>query len=432
MRDVSRGCCVFVALLQLWLFLVGPRAESQPVATGAPENTFLLSKVQEILKSAMRVLKEDEGVVAITSGKDHSLAPDTPILFFRKKGSRLEMIARGKMLTEEVDPKTKKIIYLVELEKDSVIKYPQEGDFAALLTDPLADGIGDKKENNDFLLPDDEKNRVENDRPGYLEYGMGILLGSLTTDTSNLANVAKRSSAYRFQNSQFSYYSDFFPVGVERVAHGGNFPTATYESERVNSSEQVSWLGVYYRFSPIWSKRLEVSAAFHSLSDRFETGNLDQNLLTTSVSATGFGLRARYQWVSPVWKPEKGEFFMRLQSIQMEGMYYPILTATDSGVSRGTDSAGSSGYQLRAGATVLAWIKFIPWFKRWVVHGSMGMRAYSLKFSGEPVQSTALGSETITAGGTAHEREIDFRFFVGVRIEDPIRTLFSGSGGKKN
>jgi hypothetical protein len=43
-----------------------------------------------------------------------------------------------------------------------------------------------------------------------------------------------------------------------------------------------------------------------------------------------------------------------------------------------------------------------------------------------------LGSETITPGGTAHEREIDFRFFVGVRIEDPIRTLFGGSGGKKN
>ncbi len=425
------GCCVFVALVigaaGSWV-----RAEEgRPAVSAAKENAFLLSKVEEILKTAMRVIREEEGVVSVSSSREHSLAVDTPMLFFRKKGSRLEMIARGKMLTESVDPKTKKLIYQIELDKDSVIKYPHEGDFAALLSDPIADGSGDKKENNDFLLPDEDQNKRENDRPGYMEYGLGLMIGSLTTDTNTTANVAKRSSAYRFKNSQFSYYSEYFPIGIERVEHGGVFPTSTYESERVSSSETVSWMGVYYRFPPVFDKKLEFSASFHSLSDQFDTGNADQNLLATKVSAMGVGGRARYQWVSPVWKPAKGEFFMRLQSVQIEGMYYPILTATDGGVSRGSDSSGSNGYQVRAGATLLAWIQFIPWFKRWVAHGSVGMRAYSLKFSGDPVQSTALGSEVIDPGTRANEREIDFRFFVGIRIDDPIKSLFGNERGKK-
>jgi hypothetical protein len=423
-------CCVFVAFTFCSIGPV-PRAEEvRPTTPPATGNNFLLSKVEEILKTAMRVIREDEGVVSVSSQREHSLAADTPILFFRKKGSRLEMIARGKMLTETVDTKTKKLIYQIELDKDSVIKYPHEGDYAALLSDPIADGSGDKKENNDFLLPEDESSKRVNDRPGYLEYGLGMMIGSLTTDTNTAANVAKSSSAYRFKNSQFSYYSEYFPIGIERVEHGGSFPTSTYESERVNSSEAISWIGVYYRFRPLLDRKLEFSASFHTLSDRFETANADQNLLTTQVSAMGFGGRARYQWVSPVWKPAKGDFFMRLQSIQIEGMYYPILTASDVGVSRGSGSAGSSGYQVRAGATLLAWIQFIPLFKRWVAQGSVGMRSYSLKFSGDPVQSTALGSETIDPGTRANEREIDFRFFVGIRIDDPIQSLFASDREK--
>ena len=60
----------------------------------APVNPKLNAKAETLIKSAMKVVQEDEGEVSMTS-PGHSYAPKTQILFFRRRGTRIEMIATG-------------------------------------------------------------------------------------------------------------------------------------------------------------------------------------------------------------------------------------------------------------------------------------------------------------------------------------------------
>lgn len=390
------------------------------------QNSFLLPKLEEIIKTAMRVIREDEGEVSLTLPGGHSFAENTQILFFRRKGHRLDVIATGKVLTEATDPKTGKLELKVELDKDSVIKYPVEGDYAAPLSDPNALGDGAKKDQNDFLLPEEDPGLRVNDRPGYLEVGMGGLLGSLSSTSSTVANIEKKVSSYRFSNFHIAYFSDFFPIGITLDTHSGRFPTSTYYSDLVTSDESVSVLGFHYRLPPVLNQKLEFSLRVDMLNDRFSTDNTDENLLTTEVGAVGFGTRVRYSFEPLLWKPGKKQSFgIVLQAITADMVYYPMLNAQDIGVSRGSNSPESSGYRARIGATFLAWAGFIPLFKRWIFDCSYGFRSYGLNFSGPVTLESVPAPVPIPEGTRATEREGDFRFFFGFRIDDPIRSLFS-------
>jgi hypothetical protein len=405
-------------------------AEEAPSSQASPVNAFLMPKMEEIMKSSMKVIKEDEGVVSMTPPGNHSFAQGTQMLFFRKKGSRLEMIATGKVLTEETDVKTHQFQIKVELDKDTIIKYPIEGDYAAPLADPTASNEANKKDENDYLLPEEPPPAKPNHRPGYLEAGAGLLYGQLTSTSTTVANDAKASSAYRFKNVHFAYFSELVPFGLELDSHGGSFPTSTFYHKVVASSESVSILGIHYRFEPILNKKLEFVAKVSSLSDQFTTDNKDENLLSTKVSGMGLGLRLNFNLEKPNWKPQKGESFLTLQAITAEAVYYPMLTASDTLVSRGTDSGGSTGMQLRISTTLLAYLNFIPVLKRWVFQGSYGFRSYNLKFSGPTVSENVLNPITIPQGTHATEKESDLRFFLGVRFDDPLKSLFD-SGKKK-
>ncbi len=422
---------LFGVVATLWQGLPEPvRAEPTPAAP--PLNPFLTPKLEEIVKTAMRVIREDEGVVSLSLPGAHSFADKTAILFFRKKGHRLDIIATGKVLTEVKNPKTGALELQVELDKDTVIKYPIDGDYGAPLSDPNALANGDKKSQDDFLLPEEDTSGRINTRPGYAELGLGIMLGDLNTTTSTVANFSKRTSMYRFQNLHWAYFSDFFPIGVTSDGHGGNFPTSTYYSKLVRSEEKVSVMGFHYRFPPILGEKLELSARVDSLSDSFITDNSDENVLSTTVQGLGFGVRARYSFAPLLWKPEKKKKFgLMFQGATLDAVYFPMLTATDVGVSRGTGSSGSTGMNLRLSATMLMWIDFIPIFKRWVFEGSYGLRTYDLKFSGPVTLESVPAPVAIPEGTRATEREGDFRFFFGIRIEDPIRSLFSDGKKKK-
>ena len=429
----SRRWALFLLFAMFGSWIDTARAEELPgkPSVVAPVNPFLVPKLEEIVKTAMRVIREDEGVVYMTLHGSHSFAAETPILFFRKKGSRLEVIATGKVLTEAAHPKTGQMEIHVELDKDTVIKYPVEGDFAAPLSDPNALGNGNKRDQSDFLMPEEEPARIKNDRPGYLELGLGLIYGQLATTTTTVANIAKQSNAYRFQNLHVAYFSDFFPVGITMDSHEGNFPTSTYSQDVVASKESVSLLGFYYRFPPFLDKKLELALKISSLTDRFQTDNADENLLSTDVSGMGMGIRGRFDFAPLLWKPAKERWFdLTLQSVGLDFSYFPTLTATDAGVSRGSDSNGSTGMQFRASATALVWIKFIPWVKRWMFEGSYGFRSYQLKFNGPTVPESIPVPIPIATGTRATERESDFRFFIGFRIDDPIRSLFSDGKGK--
>jgi len=404
--------------------------------------TSLEAKVKSLIKSAMKVIVEEEGVVSLAH-PGHSYAKKTQFLFFRQHKSRIEMIATGVFNSEKTDAKTGKKELLADLDRDTIIKYPHAGDYAVPMSDPNLPAT-DGKDGADYPAPEEKKPKEDEGRPGYFELGMGLMFGDINTTASaapsinfSQANEAKVSSNYRFPLIHGAYYSDYIPIGVEYDSYQGTFPTATRVLTLVTSSESISQLSFYYRFKPFFGKKLGISAKVNYLSDHFITNNTDDSLLNTNITGLGFGVRAEYNLVSQIWKKKPNDFFLQFQNFFGEFLYYPSITADDLTLSRGT-STGSTAIQYRLGATAMAWFSFIPFLKRWIVQGSYGMRAYSLKFSG-PTTSEAANPAPIASGGTSKESESDFRFFVGFRIEDPITLLFKdknedddGKGKKKN
>ena len=152
--------------------------------------------------------------------------------------------------------------------------------------------------------------------------------------------------------------------------------------------------------------------------------------LTTATSGIGIGMRLSLNLLRNDWSPLKGEFPVKFQGFGAEGVYYPALSAKDEGVSRGTSSPGSSGYSMRLSATALAWFDFIPLVKRWFIQGSYGFRAYSLKFSGPTTPEAVPSPVVIPEGGSATERESDFRIFFGIRLDDPVKYFIKDKGKK--
>ena len=98
-------------------------------------NTKLLAKAEALIKSASKVIKNEEGVITLTS-PGHSYASKTQMLFFRKHGNRIEMIGTGIFVKETVDEKTDHKELVAELDRDTIIKYPEAGDFGVPMTDP--------------------------------------------------------------------------------------------------------------------------------------------------------------------------------------------------------------------------------------------------------------------------------------------------------
>ncbi|MBC7397036.1 MAG: hypothetical protein H7333_06300 [Bdellovibrionales bacterium] len=412
-------------------------SSASALSTPSAGSAMLSQRALEITKTSMQVLKEEEGVVNLTLYANHSLVNKAQVVFFRRKGARVEVIASGAVTGEKKNPVSGLQEIIVELDRDTVIKYPQKGDYAVPMSDPNAVGNGDKKDQYNFLVPEEPAVKEENDRSGYLEYGMGLMQGTLTTQATltslanTMVNGAKKTNNYRFGNTHFAYFSDFFPVGFELDSHSGNFPTQTYYNKIVKSSESISTLSFDYRLKTLFNRHLAPVLKVVMLNDQFTTDNTDENLLSTKVNGMGFGLRANYDLVDPLWKAEKGRFFLKLQNLYGEYVYYPSLTVSDTMVSRGTSSPGSTGSQYRLGFNALAYLRFIPIFKRFVIQGSYGVRAYSFKFAGSTVSEVG-NINQIPQNGASQEKEQDYRFFVGIRFEDPVRLLFADSKKDKN
>jgi hypothetical protein len=425
---------LFSAVFMTVFFLIAlglPKAlaqETEPPPVPADlEAEVAKERTADTLKAALRVVQEREGVVLLAAPSNNSYTNGTKILFIRRRGPRLEPISQGQVIGEERNSKTNILMIKVQIDRDATRKYPQTGDRAVLLANEAAPVEPDPVANNDTPpLPAEEKSET-NPLPGYLEYGMGLnLLGSIDSQTSSAtANVAKKSSGYRFKNSHFAYYSGLFPVGIEMDSHSGDFPTSTYLNSIVTSSEAVSMTTLNYRFKPQFG-HLAFRLRMALLSDDFKTSAVDGQLLSTQTSGTGFGARADYEFVSPAWKKAPNEFFIQLQSLQVEYTLFPSLTATDVGLSRGTSSSGSSGSYMGAQFTSLIWLDFVPLIKRWIIQGGYRVRSYNLKFSGPTVSEPSCLNCAIAADGTSIEKETDMRFFVGIRLDDPIEMLFSG------
>ena len=406
--------------------ITGHATQENPTTTASSDAAAkeALRRTQETLKNALTVVQERNGVVYLAAPRNTSFANGAKILFVRRRGPRVEPISQGQVIGEEPNPKTKILLIKVQLDRDSITKYPETGDRAVMLADEMLPPDLGPNETHD-LPQTSEKKKPDDHPPGYLEFGMGMLMaGSITADSGGVyANSAKKSSGYRFKNIHFAYYSDFFPVGIEMDSHGGDFPTSTYQNTVVDSSESVKMMTFNYRFKNIFGKKLAPRLRVATLSDDFETSAVDGALLSTQTSGLGFGGRLDYEFASPIWKPKGGDPIFTLQALQLELTYFPSITAKDQGLSRGTESSGSTGLYYGAAVTALAWFDFIPVLKRWVVQAGYRVRSYSLKFQGPTVSETGCLNCQIPQNSTSSEKESDLRFFIGVRFDDPIRMM---------
>jgi len=422
---LSYICAVFGVVADVRAEGVGAAPSPSEGAGTSAANSLLAPKMERILKSAMRVVSESEGIVKVSLPGDQSLANKTQILFFRKRGVRLDMIATGLVRGESHVRGGAGLLLEVELDKDGVVKYPHEGDFAAPMADPNAFGAGDKKDQFDFLMPMDPEVVQKPDLPGYLEAGTGLFYGNLSSTTNSVVNDAKSSSGYRFAPVRFAYFSSFAPVGIEYEKFSGNFPTRTFQNKRVNSSESVSHFTFAYRFGPFLKKKLEIQAQIDTASRTFTTDNPDESLISSKMGAFGAGVKAVLWFKRPDWVRQRGESFIQLDRLYVGAKYYPLYTVTDDAISRGSSSTGSTAYELRAGMSLVADLGFIPVFNHWFAEASGGYVSSSLKFTGPTVQSTQPFPATIPEGSSATEKEVDVRFVFGFRIDDPIDLIFN-------
>ena len=434
-------------MLLLWLFLSARSGWAQ-TETAAEEkdapppkenilvNAKLSGKMDELMKRTLQVAHEDEGIAFLII-KGQSYAEKTQILFFRKRGTRLQTIATGLVAAEQRNRSTGKKELLVKIDKDSIVKYPQVGDLAVPLADPTAKGEGDKKDASLMPAPVDNVEKKK-DYEGFFEFSFGKMMGSYAIDYQNgpngspptanngtvlSANRGKVTRGYSFSTLHLAYYLGLFPLGIEFDSHSGSFPTSSefFLNTQFTSKESVSTLSLNYRLPKFFDKKFVVLPRLTLLSDHYETTNADEGVLNTKISGLGLGARLVYEPVSPVWKKQKNEFFIQIQNLFAEYNFYPSLSATDGSISRGT-SSGSTGSQYRFGGTVLFWLDFVPLIKRWIINASYGARSYNLKFSGPTVNAPPIA---LPAGAGSVEAEKDYRILVGFRIDDPLSLLFS-------
>jgi hypothetical protein len=403
--------------------------DSLPEPTPKPEsvlvNQKLVAKVEEVEKSALRIRSEEEGL-AYLGIQGHSYVPKSQFVFFRRRGTRLQMIAMGVVEGDRVNPKDRTPELVINIDRDSIVKYPQVGDLAVPLADPLANSLGEKRDSSDTAVIEDKPTKSSS-QPGYLELGAGLIFGRLTSSGSPQVGGGKNTQAYRFMNQHFEYFSGLLPFGISYESHGGNLPTSTYEGAVVKSQETVSQFNLYYRYRPGWSPNLALMPKVFMLSDSLNTDNTGSELFTTAITAMGVGLRVQYCFAPDVWKPAS-PVTIAVQPLNLfaELGFSPSVTALDAGPSRGNGSPGSTLLEYRVGATVLFWLNFVPLLKRWVFQGSYGARNYSLSFQG-PTVSEAGNPITVPEGIKMNEAEREyFRFFLGVRFGDPLEALFGG------
>lgn len=397
------------------------RVEPTPKPEVVPVNQKLVAKVAEVEKSALHIADEDEGLVFLKL-RGQSFVPKSQFVFFRRRGTRLQMIAMGVVEGERTNPKDQSKELVVNVDKDSIVKYPMVGDFGVPLADPLASSLGANQDDSNTALVNEPKMR-EKRPPGYLELGMGIMFGQLFSDGDPQVGGGKNSQKYRFPNTHFEYFSGLFPLGISYNAHSGQLPTQTYEGDIVNSSESISEISLFYRPDPFLDGRLEIWPKAFLLSDHLTTDNPGSELFTTSISVIGVGARLQYRFASDIWKPEKAKIAIQPLNVFGEFGFSPLVNALDTSPSRGTSSSGSTLLEYRLGVTALAWINFIPLLKRWVIQGSYGARNYSLAFQG-PTISESGNPIQVAENLKTSESEKDFRFFVGVRFGDPLEGLF--------
>jgi hypothetical protein len=155
------------------------------------------------------------------------------------------------------------------------------------------------------------------------------------------------------------------------------------------------------------------------LTDKFETINPDEALISSQYNGFGVGLRIEARFGSELWKTDKYFPPLILQNLYVEAGYVPSLTATDLTISRGESSGGSKAFEYAIGATSVIYLKWMPMASRWIVSGKYVVQSYDLTYSG-PTKSEEGGFYTIPEGGRYKEQYSYLMLNFGLRFDDYV------------
>lgn len=371
-------------------------------------------KVETITKRASSVLDDKDGMVIVSHAKNYKLNEN--IVFIRLNGNRFEIISRGKIKSMNGDNA------LVEPDRSSLVKFPLKGDVVIKLGNPWVPPKEVFPETPNINVQAEEPS--EPGDPGYIELKGGMFFSSLASDNSTNANKYKSVGSYQFPYYAMTWYHEYmWRLGFEYEKVNGDYPTFTYYHNNYSTKENFSRLIINYRSRLMWDDLFRATFRFGYLRNGFYTDNPDEGVVSSDISAPGLGGKFHFQFASTNWKDESGPFKFKFQQAYFEMMLYPIMSVSDGAVSRGTSSGGSFGYEVRFGADMLVYLRWMPWFKRWLLNAEYGEQIFNIKMSGSTKSATD-GFYTIPEGGSYKEIRQFYFLNVGIRWDDFIGKFF--------
>ena len=180
-------------------------------------------------------------------------------------------------------------------------------------------------------------------------------------------------------------------------------------------------MSLHYRFHKILNNKLRFTLKLNSLVNEFITQNDDNYLLSSRSAGMGMGARLSWEFLETTWSTESYQPFA-IQQIIYDYDIYPKYEVQDIDYPRGQSSKGSTLTQWQLTVSTLVYLKWMIFFKRYVVDLSYGKSQSNLMFHGEPFDMTDSFSK-IQPDGHYTESYNYLRVSIGLRMDDLLGRL---------
>jgi len=377
--------------------------------------SLAFGQAKEMLsKNGFQVLQEKDGRVWV-KGKSPVLKGQS-LVFVRVIPAldEFEVIAEGQV--EKIFENQ----FILQINLDSMEKFPAKNDYALLLGDPKSfTAIPDKVPPKNPELTVD---RPEDPEPGYIEFAYLDNRGNMLSDSPNQANRYKQFNKYTFKGFHFEWFMDFASnYGLSFDSLSGTIPVEDYYRNQLPSDQTQFKFRILYRTKKRPLEKWRNTFFFENLAEEFKTTNDDEYVLPSKSSGMGLGWNFSYEPGQMLLTSAKTKF--QFNKVTFGLTYYPVFKATDGLVSRGTAGAGSSRLQYSLAVTEMFYLPFVPWVKRYFVTLGYEVTDSTLAFTGKTI-SEAGGVYTIPEGQTYGEKSSAVTILIGVQFEDMIGKIF--------
>ena len=327
------------------------------------------------------------------------------VVIVRIQGDDVEVVAKGSVANVQGG------YFLILTTRKDIIKNPKVGD--RIVSVSQLSGIESETPTNPQPPPIAlaEPDPYE---PGYADLDLGPATGDLRSQSPNQANQYKIFS-FNFYDIHLLWFFDFlWRVGIEYQNTGGEVPLRSYDRQVRPTQYTETILGLHYRFLPFW-KELRSSIKLVTKSNDFSTTNNDEYVLSTTGSGIGLGFNLHYLMGSDVFKSEKS-FDANLNRIYTDLVFFPDFNYNDGLVKRGEMGKGVE-IEAKIGAIALFHIQPMPFFKRFSLDISSGVKQSQIAFTGAP-KNAPDGFYAIPAQATYEQHESYVKIMIGLRMED--------------